>query len=105
MCELCTSQELEKAHKALALNGDTFSYYNQNLGLLYASSKKPTLWIKKLRSASSRTRKPALWIKKLRSASANTGYNPNSIKLRTASSRPCPEKEKAEKAMSLNYGF
>ena len=46
------------------------------------------------------------WIKKLRFA----GHSPNNIKLRTASSMRCPEelkkeREKAEKAMSLNYGF
>jgi len=88
LCELCTSQELEKAHKALSLNGDTSSVYNQNLRLLGASSRKPTLWIKRL---------------------GFTGHNPNNIKLRSTSMR-CPEelkkeREKADKAMSLNYGF
>jgi hypothetical protein len=38
------------------------------------------------------------------------GHSPNNIKLRTASSIPCPEqlkreREKAEKAMDLNFGF
>ena len=89
MCELCTSQELEKAHKALSLNGDTSSVYNQNLRLLGASSRKPTLWIKRL---------------------GFRGHSPNNIKLKTASLIPCPEqlkreREKADKAMSLNYGF
>jgi hypothetical protein len=89
LCELCTNQELEKAHKALSLNGDTSSVYNQNLRLLAASSRKPTLWIKKLGFA---------------------GHSPNNIKLKTASSMRCPEelkreREKADKAMSLNYGF
>lgn len=89
MCELCTSQDLEKAHKALSLNGDSSSVYNQNLRLLSASawSRKPTLHIKRFRFA---------------------GHSPYNIKLKTASS--CPEelkrqKEKAEKAMNLNYGF
>jgi hypothetical protein len=89
LCELCTSQELNKAHKALSLNGDTSSIYNQNLRLLGASSRKPTLWIKRLGFA---------------------GHGPNNIKLKTASSIPCPEqlkreREKADKAMSLNIGF
>jgi hypothetical protein len=89
LCELCTSQELEKAHKALSLNGDTSSIYNQNLRLLGASSRKPTLWIKRL---------------------GFTGHSPNNIKLKTASSISCPEQlkrdwEKAEKAMNLNFGF
>jgi hypothetical protein len=91
LCELCTSQELEKAHKALSLNGDTSSVYNQNLRLLGASSRKPTLWIRRLGFA---------------------GHSPNNIKLRTASSywMRCPEelkreREKAEKAMSLNLNI
>jgi hypothetical protein len=93
LCELCTTQELERAHKALSLNGDgdTSSYYNQNLRLLSASAK---------------TRKPTLWIKRL----GFRGHNPNNIKLRVASAIKCPEelkreREKAEKAMSLNIGF
>jgi hypothetical protein len=91
LCELCTNQELEKAHKALSLNGDTSSIYNQNLRLLAASAslRKPTLWIKKLGFA---------------------GHSPKNIKLKTASVIPCPEQlkrdwEKAEKAMNLNFGF
>ena len=89
MCELCTSQELEKAHKALSLNGDTSSSYNHNLRLLCASARKPTLWIKRLGFA---------------------GHSPNNIKLRIASAIRCPEelkkeREKAQKAMSLNIGF
>jgi hypothetical protein len=91
LCELCTNQELEKAHKALSLNGDTSSVYNHNLRLLAASasSRKPTLWIKKL---------------------GFRGHSPNNIKLRTASSMRCPEelkreRKKADKAMSLNCGF
>ncbi|MGA7542726.1 MAG: hypothetical protein WBW34_06655 [Nitrososphaeraceae archaeon] len=89
MCEICKQQELEKAHKALSLNGDTSSIYNQTLRLLSASSRKPTLHIRRL---------------------GFTGHSPNNIKLKIASSIPCPEqlmreKEKAVKAMSLNYGF
>jgi hypothetical protein len=89
VCELCRKEELEKAHKALSPNGDTSSVYNQNLRLLAASAIKPTLWIKKLGFA---------------------GHSPNNIKLKTASSIKCPEelkneREKADKAMSLNYGF
>jgi hypothetical protein len=91
LCELCTTQELEKAHKALSLNGDTSSNYNQNLRLLGASSK---------------SRKPTLWIKRL----GFRGHSPNNIKLKTASLIPCPEqlkkdRERAAKAMTLNYGF
>jgi hypothetical protein len=85
LCELCTTQELEKAHKALSLNGDTSSNYNQNLRLL---------------SASASSRKPTLHIKRL----GFRGHSPNNIKLKTASSIPCPEqlkrdREKAEKAI------
>ena len=80
LCELCTSQELEKAHKALKVNGDNSPYHSR---LLAASSRKPTLWIKKLRFA---------------------GHSPNNFKLKTAASIPCPEqlkneKEKAAKAI------
>ena len=88
MCEICKQQELEKAYKALKLNGDTYPIYNPRL--LSASVKKPTLWIKKL---------------------GFTGHNPNNVKLRTASySMPCQEqlkkeRENAEKALSLNCGF
>jgi hypothetical protein len=85
LCELCTTQELEKAHKALSLNGDISSIYNQNLRLLGATAIKPTIHIKRLRFA---------------------GHSPNNIKLKTASSIRCPEqlkrqREKADKAMSL----
>jgi hypothetical protein len=50
--------------------------------------------------------KPTLHIKRLKF----TGHSPNNIKLKTASSIPCPEqlkkeREKAVKAMSLNIGF
>jgi hypothetical protein len=66
------------------------SIYNQNLRLL---------------SASAIARKPTLWIKR-----AAHNHNPNNVKLRIASSIKCPEelkreREMAEKAMSLNYGF
>ena len=89
MCELCTSQELEQAHKALSLNGDTSSIYNQNIRLLSASSRKPTLWIKRVGFA---------------------GHSPNNIKLEIASAIQCREelkreREKADKAMNLNFGF
>jgi hypothetical protein len=90
LCELRKSQELEKVHKALSLNGDTSSVYNQNLGVL---------------SVSAIARKPTLWIKR-----AAHNHSPNNIKLRFASSIKSPEeltreREKADKAMSLNYGF
>jgi hypothetical protein len=86
LCELCRKQEFEKAYKRWRVNGDDSPYYPK---LLAASAKKPTLWIKRLRFA---------------------GHSPNNIKLRTAASIPCPEqlkkeREKAAKAMSLNYGF
>jgi hypothetical protein len=78
----------------LRLNGGV-SYYpyaygsnDYNPKLLAASSKKPTVWIKRLRF----------------------GHSTYNIKLRGASSITCPEqlkreREKAAKAMSLNYGF
>ncbi len=88
MCEICRNQEIEKAYKALRLNGDFTPIYDPRL--LAASAMKPTLHIKRLRFA---------------------GHSPYNIKLRTASySRPCPEelrkeRERAEKALSLNCGF
>jgi hypothetical protein len=89
LCDICRRQELERAYKALRLNGDFSPIYNPRL--LAASAMKPTLYIKQLRFA---------------------GHNPNNIKLRTASSMSmrCPEelrreRENAEKALSLNYGF
>ncbi|MGB7558692.1 MAG: hypothetical protein WBM37_09265 [Nitrososphaeraceae archaeon] len=87
MCDICKRQELERAYKALRLNGDFTPIYNPRL--LAASVKKPTLHIKRLRFA---------------------GHSPYNIKLRTASSMRCPEelrkeRENAEKALSLNCGF
>jgi hypothetical protein len=89
LCEKCKQLELEKAYKALKMNGDDSPNYNYP----------------KLLSASSISRKPTLHIKRI----GFTGHSHNNIQLRMASS-PCPErikeeKEKAEKAMSLNYGF
>jgi hypothetical protein len=63
-------------HKALRLNGDTSSIYNQNLRLL---------------SASAIARKPTLWIKR-----AALNHSHNNIKLRFASS---PERLKKAKRM------
>jgi len=59
-----------------------------------------------LLSASASSRKPTLWKKKLGFA----GHSHNNVKLRIASSIKCPEqlkreREKAEKAMSLNIVF
>ena len=87
MCEICRRRELEQAHAALSLNGDTSSVYNQNMRLL---------------SASAIVRKPTLWIKR-----AAHSHSPHNVKLRFASS---PEqlkrqREKADKAMSLNIGL
>jgi hypothetical protein len=88
LCEKCKQQELEKANKALALNGDTSPNYHYPK-LLAASAMKPTLHIKRIGFA---------------------GHSHNNIQLRTASSIKCPEelkkeREMAAKAMSLNYGF
>jgi hypothetical protein len=88
LCEKCKQQELEKAYKALRLNGDTNPIYNPKLLAASAIAMKPTLHIKRLKFA---------------------GHSHNNIQLRVASS-PYPERlmmerEKAEKAMSLNYGF
>jgi hypothetical protein len=74
LCEICKRQEMEKAYKALRLNGDTYPIYNPRL--LSASAIKPTIWIKRLRFA---------------------GHSPNNIKLRTASSIPCQEQLKKER--------
>jgi hypothetical protein len=88
MCETCRRTELERAYKALRLNGPNYPIYNPRL--LAASAIKPTLYIKRI----------------------GHSHSPNNIKLRTASSYswPCPEeirkeRENAEKALSLNYGF
>jgi hypothetical protein len=87
LCEICRRQEIEKAYKALRINGDYSPIYNPKL--LAASVRKPTLWIKR----------------------TGHSHSPYNIKLRTASySRPCPEelrkeRERAEKALSLNCGF
>jgi hypothetical protein len=53
----------------------------------------------------SNTKKPTVWIKGLRFA----GHSPNNVKLRTASTIPCPEqlkreRENADKALSFNCG-
>jgi hypothetical protein len=89
LCEKCKQLELEKAYKALKMNSDDSPnpYYNY-LKLLAASAMKPTLHIKRRGFA---------------------GHSHNNIQLRMASS-PCPErikkeKEKAAKAMSLNFRF
>jgi hypothetical protein len=92
LCEKCKQQELEKAHKALSLNDDTSPYLYPNYP--------------KLLAASAIARKPTLHIKRIRFA----GHSHNNIQLRTASAIKCPEelkreREKAEKAMNLNYGF
>jgi hypothetical protein len=90
LCEDCNIQELERAYKALRLNGDNSpSYYYPSILAASATSRKPTLYIKRLRFA---------------------GHNHNNIKLRFASSIPYAEllkreRENAEKAMSLNCGF
>jgi len=86
LCEKCKQLELERAYKALRVNGGTESPYYPKL--LAASAMKPTIHIKRLKFM---------------------GHNHNNIQLRMASSL-CPEelrkqKENAEKAMSLNIGF
>ena len=72
----------------MRLNGANYPIYNPQL--LAPSVKKPTLWIKR----------------------TGHSHSPNNIKLRTASSYSmrCPEelrkeRERAEKALSLNCGF
>jgi hypothetical protein len=87
LCEKCKQQELEKAYKALKMNGDTSPDYNYPK-LLAASAMKPILHIKRIKFM---------------------GHSHNNIQLRAASTT-CPErimkeKEMAAKAMSLNYGF
>ena len=64
----------------------TYPIYNPRL--LAASAIKPTLYIKRI----------------------GHSHSPYNIKLRTASFMRCPEelrkeRENAEKALSLNYGF
>ena len=87
MCDICKRQELERAYKALRLNGDFTPIYNPRL--LAASVKKHTLHIKKLKFT----------------------HSPYNIKLRTASFMQCPDesrriqKQNAEKALRLNVGF
>jgi hypothetical protein len=86
LCEKCKQLELEKAYKALRVNGGAESPHYPKL--LAASAMKPTLHIKRLRFI---------------------GHSHNNIQLRAASTT-CPErlmkeKEMAAKAMSLNIGF
>jgi hypothetical protein len=95
LCEKCKQLELEKAYKALSLNDYTSPYLYPNY---------PYLNYPKLLAASASSRKPTLRIKRKGFA----GHSHNNIQLRTTSA--CPEvlkreREKAEKAMSLNYGF
>jgi hypothetical protein len=46
LCENCRKEEIEKAYKALRLNGDNSSYPIYDPGLLSASAMKPTLHIR-----------------------------------------------------------
>jgi hypothetical protein len=76
-------QELERAYKALRLNGDTYPIYNPKL--LAASAMKPTLHIKRLKFH----------------------HSPYNIRLKGAAfiqKRLEIEREDAEKALSLNCG-
>jgi hypothetical protein len=90
LCEKCKQLELEKAYKALSLNDESSPYLYPNYPkLLAASSRKPTLHIMRRGFA---------------------GHSHNNIQLRAASAIKCPEelkrqRDKAEKAMNLNYGF
>jgi hypothetical protein len=84
LCENCRREEIENAYKALKLNGDTYPIYNPSL--LAASAMKPTLHIKRLKFH----------------------HSPNNIRLKGAAfiqKRLEIERENAEKALSLNYGF
>jgi hypothetical protein len=76
-------QELERAYKALRLNGDTYPIYNPKL--LAASAMKPTLHIKRIKFH----------------------HSPYNIRLKGAAfiqKRLEIEREDAEKALSLNCG-
>jgi hypothetical protein len=97
LCEKCKQLELEKAYKALSLNDETTAPY------LYPNYPYP---YPKLLAASASSRKPTLHIKR----SGFTGHSHNNVQLRAASAIKCPEelkrqRDKAEKAMNLNYGF
>jgi hypothetical protein len=84
LCENCRREEIEKAYKALRLNGDNSPIYNPRL--LAASTMKPTLHIRRLKFH----------------------HSPYNIKLKDASfiqKRLEIEREDAEKALSLNCGF
>jgi hypothetical protein len=77
LCENCRKEEIEKAYKALRLNGDNSSYPIYNPGLLSASAMK-------------------------------FHHSPYNIRLKGAAfiqKRLEIERENAEKALSLNYGF
>jgi hypothetical protein len=132
LCEICSisRQEFEKAYKALRLNnGDVSSSYypigygsnDYNSKLLGASNKKPTLWIKRLKFRHSP------YNTRLRGASgsgSNSGFDSDSsdhvrpdadgivrirgvplMKIKQWQRQPELEKERAEKALSLNCGF
>jgi len=85
LCEICKRQEIEKAYKALRLNGGV-SYYpygsnDYNPKLLGASSGSGLG--SSCNSASTfnvNRKKPTVWIKRLR-----FGHSPYNIKLRGAS--------------------
>ena len=95
LCDTCTRHEIEKAYKALRLNGDvSINYYpdgsnNYNSKLLGASNKKPTLWIKRLKFGSD-------YSPYNRGASSIQNQNQKRLEI---------ERENADKALSLNCGF
>ena len=92
MCEICQRQEIEKAYKALRLNGFEPSYYYDHGHKLSGASSLETPIPKE---------KPTVYIKRLKFG----GHNPNSIHLKGASfiqQRFKLERENAEKALRLN---
>jgi hypothetical protein len=119
LCEICSidNQEIQKAYKALRLNGG--SYYP--IGLLGASKKKPTLWIKRLKSKSGFHHSPYNTTRLRSASSSNSSFisdgkeyvRPDAdgiVRIRGEALKKIKqwqelEKENAEKALSLNCGF
>jgi di/tripeptidase len=109
LCEICSissSQEIEKAYKALRLNGDVSRYYpygsnDYNPKLLGASSTCGLASVNN--NINSNSKKPIIHIKRLKFR-----HSPYNIRLRGASliqKRLQIERENADKALSPNFGF
>ena len=104
MCDICRKQEIEKAYKALKLNGFASSDYPY--GYDYDHSHNPKLLAAS--AAPTIKEKPTVWIKRLKFGGHRNNNSPNNIHLKGASfiqQRLKLERENAEKALRLNGAF